>query len=104
MFTGKRTLVGHDQVCGLAEKLPPLCDSRRGAQVEREASMDTPLPEVSIQRTDISVLVHQLLQSTKISTQLLRRNRGVLPALVVLGHVWDLRGCAKALFAKVPDE
>ena len=72
-------------------------------QTEINAGMDETLPEMAVERAEISELVEQRPKIAQIFSDVVRRNGGIFPAFPGVRLVWNARARAQAGIANFPN-
>ena len=103
MLARERASIAHNQVGGAFHKFPVIANSRFAAEIEAEAHMNAPMPEVSVERTRVGVLIHQLANVTQVAAQLFRSDRRVIPAFPLGRRAGGKGGGAGPRFAQMPN-
>src|SRR5215468_5143251 len=79
MLSGDGSPVADNQIGGLVDERAKVANSFDGTEVEVDTRVNAALPEVSIERAIVTMLLEQSAQVAQVGTDLLGRNGGVLP-------------------------
>src|SRR5205823_2713432 len=96
VLAGERTAQLEHEVARVLEPAAVLLDSLARHEVEVPACVHTALAVVAVQRALVLVLPRELLQAAQVLAEALRRDGGVLPALVRVLLAGDEGGRAEA--------
>ena len=100
---GEGAAVLDDEVRGLIEELHVIGDAFPGEEIEGDAAVDAALAEMAVEGSDQAELVEQLAELPEIVADLVGPDRRVLPSGPGQGKAGNIRGCAQARLAHLPD-
>ena len=98
-----RSAVMHDEVRRAVHELAVLPDARLAPQVEADLHVDAPVAEVAVVRSLVVVFVEEPAKIAEVAAELVRRDGGIVPALVPRRKTWRGNGGARARLADLPD-
>src|SRR5205823_2261800 len=103
MFARKRPAVTFDQLGCLVGKAQIGLNSLVRLQSEVDACVNEALPEMPVQRAEITMLVEQRAKIAQIIPDIVWRNCRVFPSFPRVWLVWNTRRCAQAGIANFPN-
>src|SRR5262249_27989929 len=104
MLSGDGSPVADNQIGGLVDERAKVANSFDGTEVEVDTRVNAALPEVSIERAIVTMLLEQAAQVAQVGTDLLGRNGGVLPTFPRNRLSWHKGRRAKSGLANLPNQ
>src|SRR5207249_11330712 len=80
MLPGNRATIASHQVSGFVHKGAPLTNSRFTHEIEVHTTVDTALPEMSIEGGSVLIFLVELAEISQITADSVGRNRRIFPA------------------------
>src|SRR5437870_9737773 len=103
MLAGKRAAVAHDEIGRFVGEPQIFLNSIVRFQTEIDPGMHEALTEMAVERAEITKLVEERAKIAQILSNVVRRNRRILPAFPRVRLVRHTRARAEPRVANFPD-